>query len=97
MPKRVKIWIACTIATFLLAATNIHRCYAFFYEVEGATVILKGCRSNDCAMRGTLHLDAWNGDYLLSKANGEVVRFSADAFSEISVPAPRPTSSTDGH
>ncbi|MDI6671948.1 hypothetical protein QMA79_19225 [Pseudomonas aeruginosa] len=71
----------------LIALWNMDRLSAMFFEAENAKVRLKNCASAECELHGTLRIEPISGDYLLTRAEGEVTRFPQSALASARWPA----------
>ncbi len=82
--QRIKIsaWIIlCLVA---LAGINAHNIYAMYWSAPGATVWLKGCNGDACAIHGTLKAVPWsNGAYELTGKDGGTTPLPKGSYSKM--------------
>ena len=74
------------ITAYLFTTFVFPRIVAFNYEVKNVTLVLKGCDSETCHLTGTWTNDTLTLENLLTKANGEVIRFNIDQVQFLNVP-----------
>jgi hypothetical protein len=71
----------------LFAGFNTHNLYAMFWSAPGATVWLKGCKSDDCALHGTLRaIPFTNGEWEITSQDGAVTKFTEKNYRQMSLP-----------
>lgn len=56
---------------------------------QGATIYLKGCSTEDCALSGDLTRQVFTGHYVLTQADGTQLVFAQNAVAMMAWPAPK--------
>ena len=88
--NRSTIVIAAIVVVLLFVVFNMHNLYAMFWSAPGATVWLKGCKNNDCALHGTLRAIPFsNGEWEVTGRDSKVTKFTEKDYREMSIPSER--------
>lgn len=83
MIKHITLILTGIIAVF--AIFNMHNLYAYYWEVENATVTLTNCMS-DCELQGTYSIEPWTGNHIIESANGSLIKLKGEDVSVIKYP-----------
>ena len=90
LTKSTKSIIFGILAFYLVVTQVLPRIFALTYEAKNATVVLKGCESEDCYLKGTLTRNPFNLDNTLTTENGDEIVFSYDNIVMIIIPNDKP-------